>query len=113
MFLIEAADRYHTDDRLRADWFNTLNSINSDYEHRRVLSGLLKVANLNSNALVDAMQSASRIQSDYEKASFLIDALNRYQSEPRLRTALNNAAKTITSEYERGRVQKRLDRIDY
>ncbi|HTG91263.1 MAG TPA: hypothetical protein VL866_01650, partial [Pyrinomonadaceae bacterium] len=66
-----------------------------------------------SNALVDAMQSASRIQSDYEKASFLIDALNRYQSELRLRTALNNAAKTITSEYERGRVQKRLDRIDY
>ena len=113
VFLIEAADRYHADDRLRADWFNTLNSINSDYEHRRVLSGLLKVANLNSNALVDAMQSASRIQSDYEKASFLIDALNRYQSEPRLRTALINAAKTITNEYERGRVQKRLDRTDY
>jgi hypothetical protein len=113
VFLIEAADRYHADDRLRADWFNTLNSIGSDYEHRRVLSGLLKVLSLNSNALVDAMQSASRIQSDYEKASFLIDALNRYQSEPRLRTALINAAKTITSEYERGRVQKRLDRVDF
>ena len=113
VFLIEAADRYQADDRLRADWFNTLNSISSDYEHRRVLSSLLKVPNLNSNALVDAMESASRIQSDYEKASFLIDALNRYQSEPRLRTALINTAKTITSEYERGRVQKRLDRIDY
>ena len=113
VFLIEAADRYQADDRLRADWFNALNSIGSDYEHRRVLSSLLKVASLNSNALVDAMQSASRIQSDYEKASFLIDALNRYQSEPRLRTALIDTAKTISSEYERGRVQKRLDRADY
>ena len=113
MFLIEAADRYQADDRLRADWFNTLNSIGSDYEHRRVLSSLIKVPNLNSNALVDAMQSASRIGSDYEKASFLIDALDRYQSEPRLRTALVNTAKTINSEYERGRVQKRLDRTDF
>jgi hypothetical protein len=59
------------------------------------------------------MQAAARMQSDYEKATFLIDALNRYQSEPRLRTALINTAKTINSEYERGRVQKRLDRIDY
>jgi hypothetical protein len=113
VFLIDAADRYHADDHLRADWFNTLGSISSDYEHHRVLSALLKLESLNSNALVDAMQSAARMQSDYEKASFLIDALNRYQSEPRLRTALVNTAKTISSEYERGRVQKRLDRIDY
>ena len=113
VFLIAAADQYHADDRLRADWFNAVRTVTTDYEHRRVLSGLLKVPNLNSNALVDAMQSASRMQSDYEKATFLIDALNRYQSEPRLRTALINAAKTINSEYERGRVQKRLDRIDY
>ena len=59
------------------------------------------------------MESAAQIQSDYEKASFLIEALGRYQSEPRLRTALINVAKTISSEYERGRVQKRLDRADY
>ncbi|HEX7296533.1 MAG TPA: hypothetical protein VF251_12310 [Pyrinomonadaceae bacterium] len=113
MFLIDSDDRYHADDQLRAGWFNALRTITSDYEHRRVLSSLLKVPNLNSNALVDAVQSASLMQSDYEKASFLIDALNRYQSEPRLRTALINTAKTITSEYERGRVQKRLDRVDY
>lgn len=113
VFLIAAADQYHADDRLRADWFNAVRTITSDYEHRRVLSSLLKIPNLNSNALVDAMQSAARMQSDYEKATLLIDALNRYQAEPRLRTALVNTAKTINSEYERGRVQKRLDRIDY
>ncbi|HSE32530.1 MAG TPA: hypothetical protein VLA93_13240 [Pyrinomonadaceae bacterium] len=113
LFLMESAERYHADDRLRANWFNVLRTINSDYEHRRVLSKLLKVATLNSNALVDAMESASRMQSDYEKATFLIDALGRYQSEPRLRTALINTAKTISSEYERGRVQKRLDRVDF
>lgn len=113
VFLIQAGDRYHSDDRLRTDWFNTLRSVESDYEHHRVLSGLLKITALSTNALVDAMESAAQIQSDYEKASFLIEALGRYQSEPRLRTALINAAKTISSDYERGRVQKRLDRADF
>lgn len=113
VFLIQAVDRYHGDDRLRVDWFNTLRSVGSDYEHHRVLSGLLKVTSLSTGALLDAMESASQIDSDYEKASFLIEALGRYQSEPRLRTALINAAKTISSEYERGRVQKRLDRSDF
>jgi hypothetical protein len=113
VFLLHSINRYHSDDRLRADWFNAVSTIGSDYEHHRVLSGLLKVPGLSINALVDAMESAMNIQSDYEKASFLIEALNHYQSEARLRTALMNVAKTITSEYERGRVQKRLDRIDY
>ena len=113
VFLLEAVDRYHSDDRLRPEWFNTLRSIESDYEHHRVLSGLLRLQSVNTNALVDAVESALQIQSDYEKASFLIEALNRYQPEPRLRTAITNVAKTINSEYERGRVQKRIDRIDF
>jgi hypothetical protein len=113
VFLLQAVDRYHSDDRLRAEWFNTLRSIESDYEHHRVLSGLLKIPSVNTNALVDAVESAVQIQSDYEKASFLIEALNRYQPEARLRNAITNVAKTINSEYERGRVQKRIDRIDF
>ena len=113
VFLLQSVDRYHADDRLRSEWFNALRSIESDYEQHRVLTGLLKVQSVNTNALVDAVESALLIQSDYEKASFLIEALNRYQPEPRLRTAITNVAKTINSEYERGRVQKRIDRIDF
>lgn len=113
VFLLQAVDRYHGDDQLRAEWFKAVRAIESDYEQHRVLSGLLKVPSVNTNALVDAVDSALQIQSDYEKASFLIEALNRYQPEARLRAAILNVAKTISSEYERGRVQKRIDRLDF
>ena len=113
VFLIEATDRYHNDNRLRSGWFNAVNSIDSDYEHHRVLSAIIKIPNLDADTLVDVMNSAARIDSDYEKASFLIEAINKYQSDARLRTALINVAKTINSDYERGRVQKRLDRADF
>jgi hypothetical protein len=53
------------------------------------------------------------MQSDYEKASFLIEALKHYRSDPRLRSAFVETAKTIGSEYERGRVQKQFDRTDF
>jgi hypothetical protein len=113
VFLIQATDRYHGDDRLRAGWFNALSTIQSDYEHHRVLAAIIKLPNLSADALVDVMNSAARMQSDYEKASFLIEAISRYQPDARLRAALVNVAKTISSDYERGRVQKRLDRADF
>jgi hypothetical protein len=113
VFLIQATERYHDDDRLRAGWFSALGTIGSDYEHHRVLSAIMKIPNLSAAALVDVMDSAARIESDYEKASFLIQAIGRCQADARLRAALVNVAKTIGSEYERGRVQKRLDRADF
>jgi hypothetical protein len=72
VFLLQSVERYHSDDRARAEWFSALSTIGSDYEHHRVLSGLLKVPGLSTNALVETMESAMNIQSDYEKASFLL-----------------------------------------
>ena len=113
VFLIQSAEHYHADNRLRSAWFAVLSTFESDYEHHRVLKSMVKIPNLSADALLDVMKSAARIGSDYEKASFLIGAINLYQSDPRLRVALVNVAKTIGSEYERGRVQKRLDRADF
>jgi hypothetical protein len=113
VFLIQATERFSQDGSLRPVWFSAINTIESDYEHHRVLTAIIKVPNLSAETLVDVMTSAARLESDYEKASFLIEAINRYQSDARLRAALVNVAKTISSEYERGRVQKRLDRADF
>ena len=113
VFLIQSAEHYHADNRLRSAWFGVLSTFESDYEHHRVLKTMVKIPSLSADALLDVMNSAARIGSDYEKATFLIGSVDLYQSDARLRTALVNVAKTINSAYERGRVQKRLDRADF
>jgi hypothetical protein len=112
-FLIKAANRYQADDGLRKDWLTAVRTVGSDYEHHRVLSGALKSTELSADALMSLVESAARMESDYEKASFLIEAIGRYQPNDRLRAAFVNTAKTIGSEYERGRVQKRMDRAAF
>jgi hypothetical protein len=112
-FLIKAASRYQADEVLRKDWLSALRTVGSDYEHHRVLSGALKAPELSNEALLSLVESAARMASDYEKASFLIEALGHYQPNARLRAAFVNTAKTINSEYERGRVQKRMDKQDF
>ena len=111
--LIKAAESYQGDAELRAEWLSAVHTIGSDYEHHRALSGALKPNEISVDALADLVESATRIQSDYEKASFLIEAMNHYRNQPRLRTAFMNVARTINSEYERGRVQKRFDKADF
>jgi hypothetical protein len=56
-------------------------------------------------------QSAARIGSDYEKATFLVEAAGRYQTDEGLRAAFVAAMRTIGSDYERGRVQTRLAKM--
>jgi len=77
------------------------------------LSGALKANELSADALSGLVDSAARIQSDYEKASFLLEAMNQYRADARLRSAFVDAAKTIGSDYERGRVQKRFDKANF
>lgn len=111
--LIKAADRYQSTLSLRTEWLHAVRTIGSDYEHHRALSGALKPNQLSIEALSDLVQSAARMQSDYEKASFLIEAMNHYRADARLRAAFMETARTIASEHERGRVQKRFEKADF
>jgi len=53
--------------------------------------------------------SVGRISSDYEKATFLIEASNAYAgTDPRVREFFRQAVKTIKSDYERDRVLSTL-----
>jgi hypothetical protein len=94
-------------------YFDTLNMIGSDYEHRRVLSGALKLTILSRDALAAMADSAARIHSDYEKATFLLEGMSRYQSDAKLLDSFRAALRTIGSDYERGRVQAKLEKVSY
>ncbi|HEX8161815.1 MAG TPA: hypothetical protein VF538_08090 [Pyrinomonadaceae bacterium] len=109
--LLHTADVFLAKDALVNVYFEALNRIGSDYERHRVLTGVIKRADLGRDALLAAAQSASAIGSDYEKASFLIEAASRYRSDESLRQAFAAAMRTIGSDYERGRVQTRLAKL--
>lgn len=110
-FLIESSSRYLNDARLRAAFFDALRGVGSDYEHHRVLSGLLKSSTLSRDALVDVAASAARIGSDYEKATFLVEAASRYQADEQLRAAFLAAMRSIGNDHERSRVETRLAKM--
>jgi hypothetical protein len=112
-FLIKGAESYQGDAALRTEWLNAVRTIGSDYEHHRTLSSALRPNEISADALADLVTSAARMQSDYEKASFLLEAMKHYRSDPRLRTAFVETARTIGSDYERGRVQKSFDRANF
>jgi hypothetical protein len=111
--LIKGADRYQGDLSSRIEWLHAVRTIGSDYEHHRVLSGALKPQGISIEALSDLVRSAARMRSDYEKASFLIEAMGLYRGDSQLRAAFLETARTIGSEYERGRVQKRFEKADF
>jgi hypothetical protein len=111
--LIKGAERYQGDLSSRMEWLHAVRTIGSDYEHHRVLSGALKPNAISIEALSDLVRSAARMRSDYEKASFLIEAMSLYRGDAQLRAAFLETARTIGSEYERGRVQKRFEKADF
>ncbi len=102
-FLIEFAPLYLGKSRMIAPFFEATRKIKSDYEHRRVLSAALK-NNPNREVLAGMLESAEGISSDYEKASFLLDAMPLYLGDTSLRASYLEAIRSITSDYERGRV---------
>ena len=111
--LIKGADRYQGDLSSRMEWLHAVRTIGSDYEHHRALKGALKPNAISIEALSDLVRSAARMKSDYEKASFLIEAMSLYRGDAQLRAAFLETARTIGSEYERGRVQKLFDKADF
>lgn len=111
--LIKGAERYQGDLSSRMEWLHAVRTIGSDFEHHRALSGALKPNAISIEALSDLVRSAARMKSDYEKASFLIEAMSLYRGDAQLRAAFLETARTIGSEYERGRVQKRFEKADF
>jgi len=105
-FLIKAADSSLGREKLVPIYFEAVGQIGSDYEHRRVLSALIKKPNLSRDALVAVIRSVVGVESDYEKATFLIQVAHLNPDDERARAAFADAVRTIGSDYERGRVER-------
>ncbi|HEX8144667.1 MAG TPA: hypothetical protein VF553_19015 [Pyrinomonadaceae bacterium] len=103
VFLIESVDSYLDKDKLIPVFFEATRRIGSDYEHRRVLSAVVE-RHPRRPVLSPMLESAASISSDYEKASFLIEAATLYLGDASLRSAFLQAVNSISSDYERGRV---------
>lgn len=103
MFLVGHTEAFLRDDALVPVFFEATKKIGSDYERGRVLSAALKNS-LNNRALSLMLESAVGITSDYEKAKFLIEAAPLYLDDKGLRARYLETIRSISSDYERGRV---------
>jgi hypothetical protein len=102
--LIEHGDLY-TAEQLRQSYFDTVDSINSDHERRRVLSKLLTETQPDAQLLGQAARSIERIQSDHEKAQVLKEALAHIRAEETDgQRALMRATASINSDHEKANV---------
>ena len=101
--LIKIANGFALDQAAQNAYLDAVASIGSDYEKGRVLSALLK-KEPGKETLLFTLKSASTISSDYEKAQLLLKVAHSSSNDDAVRNALIEAARTIGSEYERGRV---------
>jgi hypothetical protein len=74
--------------------------MHSDGDQRRLLTNLLQRGTL----LPDVLQAAARMQSDGEKAGFLVDAVRYYPADEAARALYFKALNTMQSDGERRRV---------
>jgi hypothetical protein len=101
--LIKTTNGFALDQAAQTAYLDAVASISSDYEKGRVLSALLK-KEPGKETLLFTLKSASTISSDYEKAQLLLKVAHSSSNDDAVRNALIEAARTIRSEYERGRV---------
>jgi hypothetical protein len=101
--LIAAAPHYQTS-ATRESFFDTVDSISSDGEHRRVLASVLERYGPDRETLALALRSAKRISSDGEKAAVLIQAADFRLMDDTARTNYFRAADSISSDGEHAKV---------
>jgi uncharacterized protein YukE len=96
----------------RAQFFAALSTIESDYEHRRVLAAVAARPDLSADVTATMLKSVGDLNSDYEAAEFLLQ-ISKSSIEGPQRAPFFAAVETIGSGYERSRVlQSILRRSD-
>ena len=101
--LIAAAPHYQTP-ATREAFFDSIGSISSDGEHRRVLNSVLDRYGADHETLALVLHSAKRISSDGEKANVLVHAADFRLTNEIVRTNYFRAADSISSDGEHRRV---------
>src|SRR5258708_35659213 len=99
-----AAAPHYQSAAARESFFDSVDSISSDGEHRRVLASVLERYGPDRETLVLALRSAKRISSDGEKATVLVQAADFRMMDDTARTNFFRAADSISSDGEHRRV---------
>ena len=106
--LKSSAQLFLNDATLSSAFFQAVRTIGSDYERRGTLSSLLTAKNLREENWLQMLDTAASISSDYEKATFLLEASKIFELNTRVREAFLRTVETIRSDHERGRVLNAL-----
>lgn len=101
--LIAAAPHYQIP-AVRESFFETVDSINSDGERRRVLGAVLERYGPDHETLALALRSARHMSSDGEKAAVLVQAAGFRLFDDAARSNYFRAVESINSDGERRRV---------
>lgn len=101
--LVAAAPHYQTP-ATRESFFDSVDSISSDGEHRHVLASVLERYGPDRETLTLALRSAKRISSDGEKAAVLEQAADFRLTDDTARTNFFRASDSISSDGEHRRV---------
>ncbi len=83
---------------VRDDFFNAANTIHSDGDHSQVLMTVLDKPGTSSTTAIAAIQSATRISSEGDVGRVLLDAADRYPSDPAVDAALRKAVESLHSD---------------
>jgi beta-lactamase regulating signal transducer with metallopeptidase domain len=110
--LIDLADLYLKDGAPRVEYFDAINTIASDGEHRRVLSNVLQRDGRSKETLRLTLKSATRIASDGEKARLLMEAADVPAFDASASADYLHAVDTIASDGEHARVLLALMRLN-
>jgi hypothetical protein len=101
---MEIAGSYLGDDAMRSAFFRAVETLDSDFERRRVLVELIEDEPEGRAVVLGAVAAATDIDSDFEKSQVLVQIARRYREDETVRSAVIDAADTISSDHEYGRV---------
>ncbi len=95
---------------VRDAFFAAADSIHSDGDRSRVLTALLDKPGTSSTMAVAAIQSATGISSEGDRAHVLLDAASRYSNDPGVDAALRKAVESLHSDSEYRAVMSQIER---
>ena len=101
--LSEVSRVYPASESLPPVFFERAGSIQSDFEHRRLLTAVLERPSLDAQGLEVLLRSTDEIASDFELAELLLVVLERYP-EAGATPAFEQALASIKTRFELGRV---------
>lgn len=96
---------------LPSSFFAALDSVGTDFEHRRVLSAVVARSELSPPAIAGVLDSALSIGTDHELATLLVELVATHGVDSELEPALERALATLGAS-ERRRVEQALGRVE-